>query len=77
MNNFKSSSYLVRMFDFIRYFQLPHTLKEAEERFEISRRTVYRNVEVLQLAGVTFKTLSHANGFKGETNLIQIIDVQL
>jgi len=77
MNTFKSSSYLVRMFDFIRYFQMPHSLKEAEERFEISRRTVYRNIEILQLAGITFETLYHANGHQYETNILQVTGINL
>lgn len=77
MNNFKSSSYLVRMFDFIRYFQMPHSLSEAERRFDISRRTVYRNLEILQMAGVTFETIYHANGHQYETNVLRVTNVNL
>jgi len=77
MNTFKSTSYLVRMFDFIRYFQMPHTLKEAEERFNISDRSVFRYIDRLELAGVTFTTIRHANGIQGGSNLIQVTNVQL
>ena len=68
-NKFHDDSYLVRMFDFIRFFEVPHTSAEAMERFGISRRTFMRTRDQLYCAGVELIKLRKASGHAGETNL--------
>lgn len=68
-NKFHDDSYLVRMFDFIRFFEVPHTSAEAMERFGISRRTFMRTRDALYCAGVELVRLRNASGHAGETNL--------
>ena len=68
-NKFHDDSYLVRMFDFIRFFEVPHTSAEAMERFGISRRTFMRTRDQLYGAGVELIKLRNASGHAGETNL--------
>ena len=66
---FHDDSYLVRMFDFIRFFEVPHTSAEAMERFGISRRTFMRTRDALYCAGVELICIRRAGGHAGETNL--------
>lgn len=68
---FHDDSYIVRVFDFIRFFEVPHTSAEAIERFGINRRTFMRMRDQLYLVGVELICLRKATGCKGETNLYQ------
>lgn len=68
---FHDDSYIVRVFDFIRFFEVPHTSAEAIERFGINRRTFMRMREQLYLVGVELICLRKATGHAGETNLYQ------
>ena len=63
------NSFFVRMFDFIRFFEVPHTSAEAMERFCISLRTFMRTRDALYCAGVEFVRLRNASGVKGEANI--------
>ena len=77
MTHFHPDSYLVRIFDFIRFFQMPHTINDAMDRFEISQRSVYRYFEDLYVAGITIEPITKANGYKGDRNLYQLKQLDL